>query len=311
MDPYPSPTPHLPHKQENRRIPVLPIWVSSCNWRRSINTIWCSSSKRRGWGMGGVVVEWGGTLVGRRVIVIRWGTRMMMTIVSIMPIGQLSQGEYWTHLLSLGLCDYPSLFDYYFSHLSYSTIFSTFQSSQPSDSYAYDGGPRQHHQPQQQQQPQQQITHNSSQTFTPKNRRHSQHHHPSPRTNSYSKKKPLSSSTNFSPTSINADLNSCTGSNGTLNTPPPRHSSKKSLSHDTEVWYQKWWMCGFTDALNLNPKCLDWEIIFLYFSIFVTFLYYSICACRYVDERSKLEKAQHTQCIVIYLSYSYTHYISM
>lgn len=57
-----------------------------------------------------------------------------------------------------------------------------------------------------------------------------------------------------SPVSATADLNSCSaGSNGTPNTPPPRHSARKMMTHD-EVWYQKWWMCGFTDALNLNPK---------------------------------------------------------
>lgn len=36
--------------------------------------------------------------------------------------------------------------------------------------------------------------------------------------------------------------------------PPPRH--KRVVSDPgTEVWYAKWWMCGFTDALNLNSKC--------------------------------------------------------
>lgn len=33
--------------------------------------------------------------------------------------------------------------------------------------------------------------------------------------------------------------------------PPPRHA-KKISSGEAEVWYQKWWMCGFTDALNFN-----------------------------------------------------------
>lgn len=57
-----------------------------------------------------------------------------------------------------------------------------------------------------------------------------------------------------SPTSVAADINSCcAGSNGTPNSPPPRHDSRKKMSHHDEVWYQKWWMCGFTDALNLNP----------------------------------------------------------
>lgn len=40
----------------------------------------------------------------------------------------------------------------------------------------------------------------------------------------------------------------------TPSTPPPRHGKRMSAEeHDgVEVWYQKWWMCGFTDALNLN-----------------------------------------------------------
>jgi hypothetical protein len=42
------------------------------------------------------------------------------------------------------------------------------------------------------------------------------------------------------------------GSSGTPSTPPPRHSGRKMTAQETEVWYQKWWMCGFTDALNLN-----------------------------------------------------------
>jgi len=57
-----------------------------------------------------------------------------------------------------------------------------------------------------------------------------------------------------SPVSAATSDLSCTGSNGTPNTPPPRHA-RKVISHDTEVWYAKWWMCGFTDALNLNTKC--------------------------------------------------------
>lgn len=46
--------------------------------------------------------------------------------------------------------------------------------------------------------------------------------------------------------------NGSNGSCGTPSTPPPRHSSRKMTAQETEVWYQKWWMCGFTDALNLN-----------------------------------------------------------
>lgn len=34
---------------------------------------------------------------------------------------------------------------------------------------------------------------------------------------------------------------------------PPRHAKKKMTNEEaTEMWYAKWWMCGFTDALNLN-----------------------------------------------------------
>ena len=42
----------------------------------------------------------------------------------------------------------------------------------------------------------------------------------------------------------------------TPSTPPPRHVKRMSAEdHDgVEVWYQKWWMCGFTDALNLNSS---------------------------------------------------------
>lgn len=98
--------------------------------------------------------------------------------------------------------------------------FLVLQSRQPSDSYAHDGGS----------------------AFSKTG--------PSPKSiNKVYKKFPVSS-----PLSATADLNSCSaGSNGTPNTPPPRHSARKMMTHD-EVWYQKWWMCGFTDALNLNPK---------------------------------------------------------
>jgi len=45
------------------------------------------------------------------------------------------------------------------------------------------------------------------------------------------------------------------GSMGSSNpsSPPPRHRPvNKELG--TEVWYAKWWMCGFTDALNINSN---------------------------------------------------------
>lgn len=121
-------------------------------------------------------------------------------------------------------------------------IISCVWSSQPSDSFAHDGG----------------SSYKSSSHGHGRGSVHVPAPEPSPR-NIHHKHKKLSSAAFSSPQSISADLNSCAGSNGTPNTPPPRPSSKKSLSHDTEVWYQKWWMCGFTDALNLNPKCLDWR----------------------------------------------------
>lgn len=46
-----------------------------------------------------------------------------------------------------------------------------------------------------------------------------------------------------SPTMVSTDI-----SNGSAHTPPPRHV--KRISDDSEVWYQKWWMCGFTDAFS-------------------------------------------------------------
>ena len=33
--------------------------------------------------------------------------------------------------------------------------------------------------------------------------------------------------------------------------PPPRYG-KKIVDQQNEVWYAKWWMCGFADAFN--PK---------------------------------------------------------
>eukprot|EP00557_Chaetoceros_sp_GSL56_P014475 CAMPEP_0176484992 /NCGR_PEP_ID=MMETSP0200_2-20121128/4806_1 /TAXON_ID=947934 /ORGANISM="Chaetoceros sp., Strain GSL56" /LENGTH=277 /DNA_ID=CAMNT_0017881615 /DNA_START=841 /DNA_END=1674 /DNA_ORIENTATION=- len=59
-----------------------------------------------------------------------------------------------------------------------------------------------------------------------------------------------------SPTMVSTDI-STPGSGSdrsgtpTPSTPPPRHVKKMS-SDENEVWYQKWWMCGFADALNLN-----------------------------------------------------------
>jgi len=56
-----------------------------------------------------------------------------------------------------------------------------------------------------------------------------------------------------SPTMVSTDISS--SETGTPSTPPPRHVKNISADDDdVEVWYQKWWMCGFTDALNLNSN---------------------------------------------------------
>lgn len=70
-----------------------------------------------------------------------------------------------------------------------------------------------------------------------------------------------------SPTMVSTDVSgSASGSAGSVSvhTPsrprskgsptPPRHVKRLS-GDESEVWYQKWWMCGFTDALNLNSDC--------------------------------------------------------
>lgn len=57
-------------------------------------------------------------------------------------------------------------------------------------------------------------------------------------------------SLNHSPATVAASELSH-GSCGTPHTPPPRHAKK--ISEDgTEVWYLKWWMCGFPDSLNFR-----------------------------------------------------------
>lgn len=54
------------------------------------------------------------------------------------------------------------------------------------------------------------------------------------------------SSSDFnSPTTVSADI-----SNGSAHTPPPRHVKRLSADGNNELWYQKWWMCGFTDAFS-------------------------------------------------------------
>lgn len=57
----------------------------------------------------------------------------------------------------------------------------------------------------------------------------------------------------FSPKNVAAS-DSSFGNNSNPSSPPPRHKRVISDQGSTEVWYAKWWMCGFTDALNLNSK---------------------------------------------------------
>lgn len=64
-----------------------------------------------------------------------------------------------------------------------------------------------------------------------------------PNQNKHKSKK--SSSDSFSPTTVSADI-----SNGSAHTPPPRHVKRLSADDNNELWYQKWWMCGFTDAFS-------------------------------------------------------------
>lgn len=62
-----------------------------------------------------------------------------------------------------------------------------------------------------------------------------------------------------SPAGVASSDFSSGGGSGSSHTPssptPPRHAKKMMDKEGTEMWYAKWWMCGFTDALNLNSKC--------------------------------------------------------
>jgi len=82
---------------------------------------------------------------------------------------------------------------------------------------------------------------NGTSTSTPNNGKHLKS-----RVNSFS-----------SPAGVASSDFSSGGGSGSSHTPssptPPRH--KKVSEEGTEMWYAKWWMCGFTDALNLNSKC--------------------------------------------------------
>jgi len=49
-----------------------------------------------------------------------------------------------------------------------------------------------------------------------------------------------------------SDMSSNSGNTGL--SPPPRHYRREITDTGTEVWYAKWWMCGFTDALNINSN---------------------------------------------------------
>lgn len=55
-----------------------------------------------------------------------------------------------------------------------------------------------------------------------------------------------------SPATVISDATSSVHSNTTPSSPPPRHAKK--ISDGKDIWYAKWWMCGFTDALNLNSS---------------------------------------------------------
>jgi len=68
------------------------------------------------------------------------------------------------------------------------------------------------------------------------------------------KKQPLSKRQPFSPTMVPSDVSLSSQGTNTPSSPPPRYSKRMSPDHATEVWYAKWWMCGFTDALNINAN---------------------------------------------------------
>jgi len=55
-----------------------------------------------------------------------------------------------------------------------------------------------------------------------------------------------------SPATVITDATSSVHSGTIPSSPPPRHDKK--MSDGKEFWYAKWWMCGFTDALNLNSS---------------------------------------------------------
>lgn len=57
----------------------------------------------------------------------------------------------------------------------------------------------------------------------------------------------------FSPTTTLVTSDVSLSSAGTPSSPPPRYRPASS-DQATEVWYAKWWMCGFTDALNINSN---------------------------------------------------------
>lgn len=68
------------------------------------------------------------------------------------------------------------------------------------------------------------------------------------------RKQPLSKRQQFSPPMVPSDVSLSSQGPNTPTSPPPRYSRRVSPDHTTEVWYAKWWMCGFTDALNINAN---------------------------------------------------------
>lgn len=58
-------------------------------------------------------------------------------------------------------------------------------------------------------------------------------------------------------TMVSSDVSlSSSGTHNNSNNPssPPPRYRRVSPDQTTEVWYAKWWMCGFTDALNINSN---------------------------------------------------------
>jgi len=72
-------------------------------------------------------------------------------------------------------------------------------------------------------------------------------------THSKTKKKNKSKKEIISPATVLSDMSFSSGTN-TGSSPPPRPYNRREITDATEVWYAKWWMCGFTDSLNINAN---------------------------------------------------------